>query len=178
MAAFNHNHVLNSIICPSNLIFGKRFFFSFKISILPSLGLCRPEWPHDSPSPSYATDYNPIFSHSKYICSIVNTLKDGTPSHCPDKIQRPASKVQQSVGQYIQFTSWCNRSTIFHYFTNILRYIHLCMNFNIYWQLLLDLNTGCKEGSLTKRTMVHEMMTFGLKLTYKRPRRPREGVEV
>ena len=65
------------------------------------------------------------------------------PSQCPDKIQCPASNVQQSVGQYIQFLSWCNRSTIFHYVTNILNYFHWYMNFNVYWQWLLTLSTGC-----------------------------------
>jgi hypothetical protein len=157
MAAFNHNHLLNFIICLSNLIFCKgvkSFFFPFKISILPSLGLCRPEWPHDSLSPSYATDYEPIFSHSKCICSIVNKLKDVVPSQCPDKIQLPASNVQQSVRQYVQFTSWCNRSTIFHCFDKILSYIHWCTKFNFYCQWLLNLKTnfvhifisGCREG--------------------------------
>jgi hypothetical protein len=57
------------------------------------------------------------------------------------------------------------------------------MNFNIYCQSLLNLNTdfvhilisGFKEASQAKRNMVHEMMTFGLTFTLEQATKDQRG---
>jgi len=60
MAAFNHNHLLNFIIYLSNLVFGKCIKSNFSPHL--KYPFCRPDWPRDSSSPSYATDYKPKFN--------------------------------------------------------------------------------------------------------------------